>query len=73
MEPRRLAYSLLYVAIENFKFTSPYGPDIKKWLRHGIGLHHAGLLPKYRVTVSRSWPETLRARSEPPRSIASTE
>ena len=36
-------------ALEGFKFSSPYGPDIKKWLRHGIGLHHAGLLPKYRV------------------------
>ncbi|MEI9865852.1 MAG: DEAD/DEAH box helicase [Limisphaerales bacterium] len=33
-------------ALEGFKFSSPYGPDIKKWLRHGIGLHHAGLLPK---------------------------
>ena len=33
-------------AIEGFRFSSPYGPEIKKWLRHGIGLHHAGLLPK---------------------------
>jgi len=40
-------------AIENFKFSSPYGPEIKKWLRHGIGLHHAGLLPKYRVLVEQ--------------------
>jgi superfamily II RNA helicase len=40
-------------AIEGFKFTSPYGPEIKKWLRHGIGLHHAGLLPKYRVLIER--------------------
>ena len=24
-----------------------------KWLRHGIGLHHAGLLPKYRVLVEQ--------------------
>jgi superfamily II RNA helicase len=39
--------------LESFKFTSPYGPEIKKWLRHGIGLHHAGLLPKYRVLVER--------------------
>ena len=37
--------------IQDFKFTSPYGPDLKKYLRHGIGLHHAGLLPKYRVLV----------------------
>ena len=40
-------------AIEGFRFSSPYGPDIKKWLRHGIGLHHAGLLPKYRVLVEQ--------------------
>ena len=39
--------------IEGFKFASPYGPEIKKWLRHGIGLHHAGLLPKYRVLVEQ--------------------
>jgi superfamily II RNA helicase len=35
--------------LEGFKFNSPYGPEIRKWLKHGIGLHHAGLLPKYRV------------------------
>jgi superfamily II DNA/RNA helicase len=40
-------------ALEGFKFTSPYGPEIRKWLRHGIGLHHAGLLPKYRVLVEQ--------------------
>ena len=40
-------------AIQDVKFNSPYGPEIKKWLRHGIGLHHAGLLPKYRVLVEQ--------------------
>jgi superfamily II RNA helicase len=40
-------------ALEGFKFSSPYGPEIKKWLRHGIGLHHAGLLPKYRVLIEQ--------------------
>jgi len=39
--------------LEGFKFSSPYGPDIKKWLRHGIGLHHAGLLPKYRILIEQ--------------------
>jgi superfamily II DNA or RNA helicase len=43
----------LAAAVEGFKFSSPYGPDIKKWLRHGIGLHHAGLLPKYRVLIEQ--------------------
>ena len=40
-------------ALEGFKFSSPYGPEVKKWLRHGIGVHHAGLLPKYRVLVEQ--------------------
>ena len=40
-------------ALVGFKFSSPYGPEIKKWLRHGIGLHHAGLLPKYRVFIEQ--------------------
>src|SRR4051812_18556133 len=26
--------------IAGFQFTSPYGADIRKWLKHGIGLHH---------------------------------
>jgi len=39
--------------LEGFKFSSPYGPEIRKWLKHGIGLHHAGLLPKYRVLVEQ--------------------
>ncbi len=47
-EKERIAH-----ALEGFKFSSPYGPEIKKWLRHGIGLHHAGLLPKYRVLVEQ--------------------
>lgn len=33
------------------RFSSPYGKEMKRWLRHGIGVHHAGLLPKYRVLV----------------------
>lgn len=40
-------------ALIGVKFNSPYGKDIKRFLRHGIGLHHAGLLPKYRVLVEQ--------------------
>ncbi|MBP1605878.1 MAG: superfamily and helicase, partial [Acidobacteria bacterium] len=40
-------------AIEDFRFTSPYGPNIRKWLKQGIAVHHAGLLPKYRVLVEQ--------------------
>lgn len=34
-------------------FRSPYGKEMQRFLRHGIGIHHAGLLPKYRVLVER--------------------
>ena len=37
--------------LSEVRFTSPYGKDIKKYLRHGIGIHHAGLLPKYRILI----------------------
>jgi superfamily II RNA helicase len=34
-------------------FRSPYGREIQKLLRHGIGIHHAGLLPRYRLLVEK--------------------
>lgn len=34
-------------------FASPYGKDVQKYLKHGVGIHHAGLLPKYRVLVEK--------------------
>jgi superfamily II RNA helicase len=40
-------------SIHGFRFDSPYGTDVKRFLRHGIGLHHAGLLPKYRRLMER--------------------
>jgi len=40
-------------AIGGFRFDSPYGKDIQRFLRFGIGLHHAGLLPKYRLLVEQ--------------------
>ncbi|CAN5910269.1 DEAD/DEAH box helicase [soil metagenome] len=35
------------------KFSSPYGKEVKKYLSHGVGIHHAGLLPKYRMLVEQ--------------------
>lgn len=40
-------------ALLDVKFQSPYGKDMLRLLKHGIGLHHAGLLPKYRALVER--------------------
>ncbi len=39
--------------LEDADFKSPYGKEMKKLLRHGLGIHHAGLLPKYRVLVEK--------------------
>ena len=41
------------VALEGARFDTPYGKDVQRYLRHGVGLHHAGLLPKYRLLVER--------------------
>ncbi|MFT5443280.1 MAG: superfamily II RNA helicase, partial [Myxococcota bacterium] len=40
-------------ALVGFRFDTPYGKDMQRFLRHGIGVHHAGLLPKYRLLVER--------------------
>jgi len=40
-------------ALQDANFRSPYGKEVNKLLRHGIGIHHAGLLPKYRVLVEK--------------------
>ena len=39
--------------LQGASFSSPFGKEIKKLLRSGIGLHHAGLLPKYRVLIEK--------------------
>jgi hypothetical protein len=40
-------------AIGEFRFDTPYGRDLKRFLAQGVGLHHAGLLPKYRLLVEQ--------------------
>lgn len=40
-------------ALQGERFSSPYGKDIQRLLRHGVGIHHAGLLPRYRILVER--------------------
>ena len=35
------------------RFASPYGKEMQRYLRHGLGLHHAGLLPRYRRLCER--------------------
>lgn len=38
-------------ALKGFRFDTPFGPTLRRYLLHGVGLHHAGLLPKYRILV----------------------
>jgi superfamily II DNA/RNA helicase len=40
-------------AVARVRFDTPYGKDVHRFLRHGVGVHHAGLLPKYRLLVER--------------------
>ncbi|HEX5997333.1 MAG TPA: DUF3516 domain-containing protein [Jiangellales bacterium] len=38
-------------AIGNFRFTAGFGKTLSRLVRHGIGVHHAGMLPRYRRLV----------------------
>jgi superfamily II RNA helicase len=40
-------------ALMDAPFDTPYGKEFQRFLRHGIGMHHAGLLPKYRLLVEK--------------------
>jgi superfamily II RNA helicase len=37
--------------IGEFRFASGFGKTLSRLVRHGIGVHHAGMLPKYRRLV----------------------
>ncbi|GAA1472026.1 DUF3516 domain-containing protein [Corynebacterium felinum] len=39
--------------IGDFRFTTTFGRTLSKLLRRGIGVHHAGMLPKYRRLVEK--------------------
>ncbi len=40
-------------AIGAFRFTAGFGRTLSKLVRHGIGVHHAGMLPRYRRLVEQ--------------------
>ncbi|WP_072802294.1 DEAD/DEAH box helicase [Rhodococcoides yunnanense] len=40
-------------AIGEFRFTTGFGKTLSRLVRHGIGVHHAGMLPKYRRLVEK--------------------
>jgi superfamily II RNA helicase len=39
--------------IGGFRFSAGFGRTLSRLVRHGIGVHHAGMLPKYRRLVER--------------------
>ena len=46
-------------AISHVRFSTGFGHTLSRLLRHGIGVHHAGMLPKYRRLVERLCQEGL--------------
>jgi superfamily II DNA/RNA helicase len=40
-------------ALRGYRFDTPYGKELQRFLRFAIGVHHAGLLPRYRLLVER--------------------
>jgi len=43
----------LATAIGDFRFSAGFGRYLSRYVRHGIGVHHAGMLPKYRLLVEK--------------------
>ncbi len=39
--------------VGGFRFDTPIGKDLRRFIGHGIGLHHAGLLPRYRLLMEK--------------------
>ena len=36
-----------------FRFSTGFGKNLSRFVRHGIGVHHAGMLPRYRRLVEK--------------------
>jgi superfamily II RNA helicase len=55
----RAERDLVGQAVSGFRFASGFGQTLSRLLRHGIGVHHAGMLPRYRRLVERLCQEGL--------------
>jgi len=49
----RAEKDLIAAAIGEFRFSSGFGKVLSRLVRHGLGVHHAGMLPKYRRLVEQ--------------------
>ena len=55
------AKSALHDEVNKLEWTQGVGPKIKQMLHRGVGVHHAGLLPKYRRVVEELFNRKLLA------------
>jgi superfamily II DNA/RNA helicase len=51
----------LHAEVGNLDWSQGVGPKMKQMLHRGVGVHHAGLLPKYRRVVERLFERKLLA------------
>ena len=49
----RAERDIIAETIGAFRFTAGFGKVLSRLVRHGIGVHHAGMLPKYRRLVEQ--------------------
>ncbi len=51
--------SALNIEVDKLEWPHGVGPKLKQMLRRGVGVHHAGLLPKYRRVIERLFEQKL--------------
>src|SRR5205085_3105875 len=51
----------LHAEVNKLEWTQGIGPKLKQMLHRGVGVHHAGLLPKYRRVVEELFQRKLLA------------
>jgi superfamily II RNA helicase len=49
----RAERDMIAEAIGDFRFNAGFGRVLSRLVRHGVGVHHAGMLPKYRRLVEQ--------------------
>jgi superfamily II DNA/RNA helicase len=53
--------TLLHAEVNQLEWTQGVGPKIRQMLHRGVGVHHAGMLPRYRRTVEELFGRKLLA------------
>lgn len=53
LQPTREARDAIAERLVGFRFGAGFGKTLQKLLRRGIGVHHAGMLPRYRRLVEQ--------------------